>query len=120
MDNNGRAPALIVAIRGYAATRVDAAFPAPPATRTMAPAWRTSMCLPSLSFRGVGREGVRGGCMPRGAQPVGPGPRPLGRALPVSQPPPLVPGEASLAREMREPTGVVTLAQAQALALVQN
>ena len=78
------------------------------------------MCLPYLFFLGVYLAWVLVGCTPPEAQTVWPEPRPLGRDLPVYQPPPLVPGEARLARDVREPTGVMTLAQAQAVALVQN
>src|SRR5262245_54860130 len=57
-------------------------------------------------------------CASLDSQTVWPEPRPLGRDLPASQPQP--PVEARLTRDVREPTGVVTLAQVQAQALLQN
>jgi cobalt-zinc-cadmium efflux system outer membrane protein len=78
------------------------------------------MCLQYLFILGVCLACGLAGCTPPEVQTVWPEPRPLGRELPVYQPPPQPPVEASPAREVREPTGVVTLAQAQALALLQN
>ena len=78
------------------------------------------MRLQYLFLLGVCLACVLAGCTPPEVQTIWPEPRPLGRDLPVYQPPPQPLVEARPAREVREPIGVVTLAQAQALALLQN
>lgn len=60
------------------------------------------------------------GCVPPDIQAVWPEPRPLGKDIPAYRPLPQPPDEARPARQVREPTGVVTLPQAQALALLHN
>lgn len=60
------------------------------------------------------------GCASPALQAVWPEPRPLGYDLPAYRPPPQVPESASPARPVTNPTGGLTLLQAQALALVQH
>src|SRR5215510_14646691 len=59
-------------------------------------------------------------CAPPDIQTIWPEPRPLGRGIPSYLPPPQPPDAALPAREVTNPTGVLTLVQAQALALLQH
>lgn len=59
-------------------------------------------------------------CTPLDIHAVWPAPRPLDQDVSAYQPLPQLPAEARPAHELRELTGVVTLPQAQALALLQN
>lgn len=60
------------------------------------------------------------GCTPPDVQAVWPEPRPLGKDMPAYQPPVQPPALPLPAREIAEPTGVLTLPQAQALTLLHN
>lgn len=60
------------------------------------------------------------GCTPPDVQAVWPEPRSLGKDLPVYQPPSQPPAAGSVTREVIEPTGILTLPQAQALVLLHN
>ena len=60
------------------------------------------------------------GCTPPDIQAVWPESRPLGKDIPSYRPPPEVPDTAPPARAVTNPTGVLTLSQAQALALLQH
>ena len=59
-------------------------------------------------------------CAPPDIQTVWPEPRPLGRDIPSYRPPPQPPDAVPPARAVTNPTGVLTLPQAQALALLQH
>jgi cobalt-zinc-cadmium efflux system outer membrane protein len=59
-------------------------------------------------------------CAPPDIQTVWPEPRPLGRDIPSYRPPPQPLEAAPSARAVTNPTGVLTLPQAQALALLQH
>jgi cobalt-zinc-cadmium efflux system outer membrane protein len=59
-------------------------------------------------------------CAPPDIQTVWPEPRPLGRDIPSHLPPPQPPEAAPSARTVTNPAGVLTLSQAQALALLQH
>jgi cobalt-zinc-cadmium efflux system outer membrane protein len=59
-------------------------------------------------------------CAPRDIQAVWPEPRPLGKDIPSYRPSPQPPDTALPARAVTNPTGVLTLPQAQALALLQH
>jgi outer membrane protein, heavy metal efflux system len=78
------------------------------------------MCLQYLCCLGVCLACVLAGCTPPADQMAWPEPRSLGRDLPGSRPLSQPPVEETPPRQVREPAGVVTLAQAQALALLQN
>ena len=60
------------------------------------------------------------GCTPPDIQTVWPEPRPLGQDIPSYRPPPQPPDTVPPARAVTNPTGVLTLAPAQALALLQH
>ncbi|HEY5867916.1 MAG TPA: TolC family protein [Candidatus Tectomicrobia bacterium] len=60
------------------------------------------------------------GCAPPDIQAIWPESRPLGKDIPSYRPPPEVPDTASPARTFTNPTGVLTLPQAQALTLLQH
>src|SRR5215510_5907783 len=79
----------------------------------------------SMDCRGVVPLGVvlmlvLTSCAPRDIQAVWPEPRPLGSDIPSYRPPPQPPDTALAARAVTNPTGVLTLPQAQALALLQH
>ena len=60
------------------------------------------------------------GCAPPDIQAVWPESRPLGQDMPSYRPPPEVPDTRLPARAFTNPTGVLTLPQAQALTLLQH
>ena len=60
------------------------------------------------------------GCTPPDIQTVWPEPRPLGKDIPSYRPPPQPPDTVPPARAVTNPTGVLPLAPAQALALLQH
>jgi outer membrane protein, heavy metal efflux system len=59
-------------------------------------------------------------CAPPDIQTIWPEPRPLGKDIPSYRPPPQPPEAAPPVRTLTNPTGVLTLPQAQALALLQS
>ena len=77
------------------------------------------MCMKSLSFLVVLFVLCIWGCMEPGSEAALPQPRSLGRQFSTFQPP-AKPMETSVVPEIAEPTGVITLRQALALALMHN
>ena len=77
------------------------------------------MCMKSLSFLVVLFVLGVSGCMEPGSEAALPQPRSLGRQFSTFQPP-AKPMETSVVPEIAEPTGVITLRQALALALMHN
>ena len=78
------------------------------------------MSLKYLSPLGAALVLVLTGCTPPDIQAVWPESRPLGKDIPSYRPPPEVPDTVPPARAVTNPTGVLTLSQAQALVLLQH
>jgi hypothetical protein len=78
------------------------------------------MSLKCLCSLGATLALLLAGCTSPDIHAIWPAPRSLGKELPAYQPPIQLPAATPLAREFAEPAGVLTLLQAQALALWQN